>query len=50
MFRLAPVHLGTALRDGLQGHAQRELAQLPPEGPGTPVDIARQVVVGVPHR
>jgi nucleotide-binding universal stress UspA family protein len=45
-----PVHVSVALRDDLQGHAQRELAKLPPEGSGAPVEIARQVVVGVPHR
>jgi hypothetical protein len=45
----APVHLSTALRDDMQGHAQRELAQLLPKGPGAPMDIARQVVVSVPH-
>jgi nucleotide-binding universal stress UspA family protein len=46
----APVHVSMALRDYLQGHAQRELAHLPSEGSGAPVEIARQVVIGVPHQ
>jgi len=45
-----PVHVSMALRDDLQGHAQRELAHFPSEGSGAPVEIARQVVIGVPHR
>jgi len=46
----APAHLSTALRDHLQTSAQRELAHLLPEGSGTPVEIVRRVVVGVPHQ
>jgi universal stress protein A len=45
-----PVDVSMALRDDLQRHAQRELAKLPREGSGTPVEIARRVVVGVPHQ
>ena len=45
-----PAHLTMALRDHLQASAQRELASLPPDGSGTPVEVARQVVVGVPHQ
>jgi universal stress protein A len=45
-----PSHLFTALRDEMQGSAQRELARLLPEGTGVPVEITRQVVVGVPHQ
>jgi universal stress protein A len=45
-----PVHLFTALRDDMQGSAQRELARLLPEDSGTPIEIVRQVVVGVPHQ
>ena len=46
----APAHVTTALRDHMQGSAQQELARLLPEGAGTPVEIARQVAVGVPHQ
>jgi nucleotide-binding universal stress UspA family protein len=45
-----PVHVSTALRDDLQGHAQQELAKLPPGGSGAPVEIVRRVVVGAPHQ
>src|SRR5262245_21004917 len=45
-----PVHVSMALRDELQRYAQQELVKLPPEGSGTPVEIARRVVVGVPHQ
>jgi nucleotide-binding universal stress UspA family protein len=43
-----PCHLSTALRNEMQGRAQRELTRLLPEGPGAPVDTACQVIVGVP--
>jgi nucleotide-binding universal stress UspA family protein len=46
----APAHTTTALRDYMQESAQQELARLLPEGAGTPVEIARQVAVGVPHQ
>ena len=46
----APAHVSAALRDNLQASAQRELARLLPEGSGTPVEVARRVVVGVPHQ
>jgi universal stress protein A len=46
----ASAHVTTALRDHMQGSAQQELARLLPEGSGTPVQIARQVAVGVPHQ
>ena len=46
----APVHVSLALRDHLQASAQRELAQLPAKGSGAPVEIARRVVIGVPHQ
>jgi nucleotide-binding universal stress UspA family protein len=45
-----PVHVSAALRDDLQEHAQRELAKLPLEASVGPVEIARRVVVGVPHQ
>jgi universal stress protein A len=45
-----PLHLTMALRDDMQASAQRELARLLPEGSGAPVEIARRVVVGVPHQ
>jgi len=45
-----PAHVTTALRDHMQGSAQQQLARLLPEGAGTPVEIARQVAVGVPHQ
>jgi universal stress protein A len=45
-----PVHVSMALRDDLRGHAQRELAKLPVGGSGAPGEIARRVVVGVPHQ
>jgi universal stress protein A len=38
------------LRDNLQASALRELARLLPEGTGAPVEITRQVVVGVPYQ
>ena len=44
-----PAHTTTALRDAMQASAQ-ELARLLPEGAGTPVEIARQVAVGVPYQ
>jgi len=46
----APAHQSTALRDELRAAAHRELARLLPEGAGILVEIARQVVVGVPHQ
>jgi universal stress protein A len=45
-----PAHTTTALRDAMQASAQQELARLLPEGAGTPVEIARQVAVGVPYQ
>jgi nucleotide-binding universal stress UspA family protein len=45
-----PAHTTTALRDAMQESAQQELARLLPEGAGTPVEIARQVAVGVPYQ
>jgi universal stress protein A len=45
-----PLHVLTALRDEMQGSAQQELTHLLPEGSGPPVEIVRQVVVGVPHQ
>jgi nucleotide-binding universal stress UspA family protein len=45
-----PAHTTTALRDHMQESAQQELARLLPEGAGTPVEIARQVAVGVPYQ
>jgi universal stress protein A len=46
----APAHMTTALRDYMQESAQQELARLLPEGAGTPVEIARQVALGVPYQ
>jgi nucleotide-binding universal stress UspA family protein len=45
-----PAPTTTALRDAMQESAQQELARLLPEGAGTPVEIARQVAVGVPYQ
>jgi universal stress protein A len=45
-----PAHTTTALCDYMQESAQQELARLLPEGAGTPVEIAHQVAVGVPHQ
>jgi universal stress protein A len=44
------VHLSMAMRDVMQGSAQRELAHLLPEGWGAAVEVAHQVALGVPHQ